>query len=121
MAVGEYYSNGDARRPATTPEPDVRMVTTRDKDAVLVANRWLVVIPNVGYDHMCRVAPAKPLRRQKTLCLFVSDYGCGQKWTSARAIGIGQLSRSFFDLPRHPDGNLTTSAPNHPGTPDRVL
>ncbi len=112
MAISEYYSMV-MPVPNDHTRPDIR-TEVRDNNIVLVANRWLYAIPSVGYDNIvgCTSKPFTP----EDLVLFVSDYGCGQKWTTARAVELGNFQVGFFFI-RLPDGRLLTVAQNYPGIP----
>jgi Tol biopolymer transport system component/protocatechuate 3,4-dioxygenase beta subunit len=112
MAISEYYSMV-MPVPGDHTQPDIRW-TTRDNNIVLVANRWLFVIPNVGYDNIVGCT-SKPFTAED-LVLFVSDYGCGQKWTKARAEELGNFQYGFFFV-LFPDGRILSVPPNYPGIP----
>jgi hypothetical protein len=66
---------------------------------ILMPNRQLLNIPNVGYDNVTGCT-SKPFAADKDV-LFVSDYACGQKWTSERAIGLGNFE-VFLNYPGIP-------------------
>lgn len=112
MAISEYQSMvmpvpGDHTR------PDIR-VEVRDNNIVLVANRQLSVIPSVGYDNIVGCT-SKPFTAEDYV-LFVSDYGCGQKWTNARAVELGNFQVGFYAITL-PDGRRLYVGQNYPGIP----
>mgnify|MGYP001770869544 CR=1 FL=1 len=112
MAISEYYSMV-MPTPGDHTQPDIRW-TVRDNNIVLEANRWLNVIPSVGYDNIVGCT-SKPFTAED-LVLFVSDYGCGQKWTTARAAELGNFQVGFY-LIRLPDGRRLVVSQNYPGIP----
>ncbi|MGQ9520285.1 MAG: carboxypeptidase regulatory-like domain-containing protein [Candidatus Fervidibacter sp.] len=112
MAISEYYSMvmpfpGDHTR------PDVRTEVI-DNNIVLFANRSLYVIPSVGYDNIVGCT-SKPFTAEDPV-LFVSDYGCGQKWTNARAVELGNFQVGFYAITL-PDGRRLYVGQNYPGIP----
>ncbi|MCS7263642.1 MAG: carboxypeptidase regulatory-like domain-containing protein [Armatimonadetes bacterium] len=112
MAISEYYSMV-MPTPFDYRQPDTR-IEVINNNIVLVANRWLDVMPSVGYDNIVGCT-SKPFTAED-LVLFVSDYGCGQKWTTARSVELGNFQIGFFFI-RLPDGRLLTVAQNYPGIP----
>lgn len=78
--------------------PDVTIITTQ-QGRILIADRSLEAIPNVGYDNIVGCT-TKPFTADKDV-LFVSDYACGQKWTTQRASGLGNFE-VFINYPGIP-------------------
>ena len=77
-------------QPGDHRSPDVQIITTQ-QGRILLPNRRLFAIPNVGYDNVTGCT-SKPFAADKGV-LFVSDYACGQKWTTERASGLGNFER----------------------------
>jgi protocatechuate 3,4-dioxygenase beta subunit len=81
-------------------QPDV-LIDTTDQGSFLRPrpDRSLYAVLNVGYDNVTGCT-SKTFVADKDV-LFVSDYACGQKWTSERAIGLGNFE-VFLNYPGIP-------------------
>lgn len=115
MAYSEYQSMVMPRRD-NHRAPDIRIVRIGEDDW-LIANRQLFVIPALGYDNIVGCT-SKPFTAEDHV-LLVSDYACGQKWTTARSVELGNFQVGFFYV-RLPDGRVLTVAMNYPGIPAEV-
>ncbi len=78
--------------------PDITIITTQ-QGRILLPNRALSAVPNIGYDNLVGCT-SKPFAADKDV-LFVSDYACGQKWTTERARGLGNF-QVFLNYPGIP-------------------
>ncbi len=95
-------------RPGTTSQPDVEVIATQNGNFLFPRfdplNQRLRLlsnfIPSVGYDNVTGCT-TKTFPGDRPI-LFVSDYACGQKWTTIRASELG---------------NFKVSAVNYPGMP----
>ena len=74
--------------PTDHKQPDVEIIVTQ-QGRILQPNRQLFAIPTVGYDNVTGCT-SKPFAADKDI-LLVSDYACGQKWTTARALELGNF------------------------------
>lgn len=87
MALGTYSRVMPMASDHT--RPDVRVIVTQE-GRILLPNRQLFgQIINIGYDNITGCT-TKPFTADKEV-LFVSDYACGQKWTTQRASGLGNF------------------------------
>ncbi len=110
MAVGTFNmvmpTSSDHR------QPDVNVIVTSDGQ-ILIPNRQLFVIPNVGYDNITGCT-SKPFTADRQT-LLISDYACGQKWTTARAFELGNF-QVVFNIFIPPDQIIFVPL-NYPGIP----
>ncbi|GBC99456.1 Protein TolB [bacterium HR17] len=85
-------------QPSDPRSPDVQIITTQ-QGRILQPNRSLSAVPAIGYDNITGCT-SKPFAADKDV-LLVSDYACGQKWTTQRAAGLGNFER-FLNYPGIP-------------------
>lgn len=88
MALGTYNMVMPQPQLDDLRSPDVQIITTQ-QGRILLPNRQLSAVPNVGYDNITGCT-SKPFAADKDV-LFVSDYACGQRWTTERALGLGNF------------------------------
>ncbi|MCS7223453.1 MAG: carboxypeptidase regulatory-like domain-containing protein [Armatimonadetes bacterium] len=92
----------------TTNEPDVEVIATQNGNLLLpsydATNRRYRVLSNfvqsVGYDNVVGCT-TKTFPGNRPV-LFVSDYACGQKWTTIRASDLGNFMMRVVNYPAFP-------------------